>query len=54
MRLKGNLVVGDRGRKTNTGALADNRVFALPGVQLTARKAITNIGIMRDAGHAEA
>ena len=54
LRLKGNLVVGDHGRKTKTGALADGRVFALEGVQLTARKATTNIGIMRDPGHAEA
>lgn len=53
LRLKGNLVVGDRGRKTKTGALADGRVFALQGVQLTARKATTNIGIMRDPGHNE-
>lgn len=54
LRLRGNLVVGDRGRKTRTGALADDRVFALEGVQLTARKATTNIGIMRDPGHKEA
>lgn len=63
LRLKGNLVVGsanrsrfrhDRGRKTKTGALADDRVFAFEGVQLTARKATTNIGIMRDPGHQEA
>jgi hypothetical protein len=54
LRLKGNLVVGDGGRKTKTGALADGRVFALQGVQLTARKATTNIGIMRDPGHEEA
>ena len=54
LRLKGNLVVGDRGRKTKTGTLADGRVFALEGVQLTARKATTNIGILRDPGHAEA
>ena len=54
LRLKGNLVVDDRGRKTKTGALADDRVFALEGVQLTAKKATTNIGIMRDPGHAEA
>jgi hypothetical protein len=54
LRLKGNLVVGDRGRKTKTGALADGRVFALEGVQLTARRATTNIGVMRDPGHPEA
>ena len=51
LRLKGNLVVSACGQKTKTGALADGRVFALEGVQLTARKATTNIGIMRDPGH---
>lgn len=54
LRLKGNLVVNDRGKRTKTGALADGQVFALNGVQLTARKATTNIGIMRDPGHEEA
>ena len=62
LRLKGNLVVGsanrsrfchDRGRKTKTGPLADNRVFALQDVQLTASRAIPNNGIMRDPGHNE-
>jgi len=54
LRLKGNLVVNDRGKRTKTGALADGQVFALNGVQLTGRRATTNIGIMRDPGHAEA
>ena len=54
LRLKGSLVVRDHGRKTKTGALADGRIFALEGVQLTARKATTNIGIIHDPGHEEA
>ena len=54
LRLKGNLVVSDGGRRTKTGALADGRVFALENVQLTARKATTSIGVMRDPGHEEA
>lgn len=53
LRLKGNLVVDDHGRKTKTGALADDRVFALEGVHLTAKKATTNIGIIRDPSHDE-
>ena len=54
LRLKGNLVVGDGGERTKTGALADDHVFRLEGVQLTAKKATTNIGIIRDPGHDEA
>ena len=54
LRLKGNLVVGDRGKKTKTGALAEGQVFPLYCVQLTAKKATTNIGIIRDPGHDEA
>ena len=41
-------------RRTKTGALARNCTFALEGVQLTARKATTNIGIIHDPGHEEA
>lgn len=54
LRLKGNLVVSDGGRRTKTGALADGGVCALENVQLTARKATTSIGVMRDPGHEEA
>lgn len=53
LRLKGNLVVRDGTGRTTTGRLADERVLALEGVQLTAKRATTNIGIMRDPGHAE-
>ena len=48
MRLKGNLVVRD-----GAGQAADAGLFALENVQLTARKATTNIGIIRDPNHAE-
>ena len=54
LRLKGNLVVGAQGKRTKTGALADGLVFRLEGVQLTAKKATTNIGVIRDPGHDEA
>ena len=53
LRFKGNCGVGDRGRKTKTGALADNRIMALQNVQLTTSKATTNIGIMPGSGLAE-
>lgn len=53
LRLKGNLVVRDAGGRTTTGRLAEDRVFALEDVQLTARKATTNIGLIHDPGHAE-
>ena len=48
LRLKGNLVVNQGRKKTKTGALADAHVFRLVDVQLTAKKATTNIGIIRD------
>ena len=50
LRLKGN-----QGRKkAKTGALAEAQVFRLVDVQLTAKKATTTIGIIRDPGHDEA
>jgi Transposase DDE domain len=55
LRLKGNLIVGDRrGKKTKTGTLADGHVFTLQNVQLTAKRATTNIGVIRDPSHDEA
>ena len=54
LRLKGTLVVRDGGRATKTGALAHGRTFALEDVQLTAKKAIISIDVMRDPGHTEA
>ncbi len=53
LRLKGNLVVRDAQDRMTTGQLAKDRVFALENVQLTARKATTNIGIIHDPDHAE-
>lgn len=53
LRLKGNLGVRDAVGRRTTGQLAKARVFALEDVQLTARQATTNIGIIHDADHAE-
>ena len=53
LRLKGNLVVRDGADRMTTGQAADAGLFALENVQLTARKATTNIGIIRDPNHAE-
>jgi hypothetical protein len=53
IRLKGNLVVRDAGERTTTGQLAKDRVFALENVQLTAKQATTNIGVIHDPDHAE-
>ncbi len=51
LRLKGNLVVRDAKGRTTTGRLAPAGVFALEGVQLTARPATTNIGVIHDPDH---
>ncbi len=53
LRLKGNLIVVDETGKTTTAACARDRIFALEGVKLTAKKACTNIGIIHDPGHSE-
>lgn len=53
LRLKGNLVVRNANGRTTTGRLAPAGVFALEGVQLTARPATTNIGVIHDPDHAE-
>ena len=53
LRLKGNLVVRDAEGRTTTGQLAEDRVFALENVQLTAKRATTNIGVIHDPDHAE-
>lgn len=53
LRLKGNLAVRDaKGRKTVTGQLAQQRLFALENVELTAKRVATNIGVIHDPGHA--
>jgi hypothetical protein len=46
-------VVRDADGRTTTGQLAEDRVFALENVQLTAKRATTNIGVIHDPDHAE-
>ena len=53
LRLKGNLVVVDGDTRTTTKARAAERVFYLEDVELTGKRARTNIGIIHDPGHAE-
>ena len=53
LRLKGNLAVRDAEERTTTGQLAKDRILALENVQLTARRATTNIGGIQDPDHAE-
>ncbi len=48
LRLKGNLVVFERTGRTTTGACAHKRIFSLRDVELTAKRARTNIGIIHD------
>jgi hypothetical protein len=53
LRLKGNLVVFDGDTWTTTKARAAERVFYLEDIELTGKRARTNIGIIHDPGHAE-
>jgi hypothetical protein len=53
IRLKGNLAVRDAEERTTTGQLVKDRLFALETVQLTAKQATTNIGVIHDPDHAE-
>jgi hypothetical protein len=53
LRLKGNLVVFDGDTRRTTKACAADRVFSLENVELTGKRAQTNIGIIQDPGHAE-
>jgi hypothetical protein len=53
LRLKGNLVVRDAQGRIRVGELAEARLFALENVQVTARPAITNIGVIHDPEHVE-
>ena len=46
-------MVRDADGRTTTGQLAEDRVFALENVQLTAKRATTNIGVIHDPDHAE-
>lgn len=54
LRLKGTLTVRDHSGRTTTAARAKSKDFYLEDVELTARRAKTNIGIIHDPGHAQA
>ncbi len=51
LRLKGTLTVKDRSGRTTTAARAKGEIRYLEDVELTARRAKTHIGIIRDPGH---
>ena len=51
LRLKGTLTVRDRSGRTTTAARAKGEIRYLKDVELTARRARTHIGIIRDPGH---
>ena len=53
LRLKGNLLVRWGATKTTTGALALSGGHYFEAVTLTGKRVTTNIGIIRDPGHAE-
>jgi Transposase DDE domain len=53
LRLKGNLLARQGATKTTTGALALSGGHYFENVVLTGRRVTTNIGILRDPGHAE-
>ena len=54
LRLKANLTARVGSRKTTTGELASSGIHAFQDVALTGKCVSTNIGIIRDPGHAEA
>ncbi len=51
--MKSNLIVLDGLEKTTTGNCAKDETFYLETVELTAKRACTNIGIIQDPGHSE-
>jgi hypothetical protein len=53
LRLKGHLVARWGWHKTTTGALATSGGHYFENIVLTGQRIITNIGIIRDPGHAE-
>ncbi|NBC33063.1 MAG: transposase [Alphaproteobacteria bacterium] len=53
LRLKGNLVLRDAEERMTTGQLAKDQIFTLEDVELTTKKATTNIGVIHDPDHAE-
>jgi hypothetical protein len=53
LRLKGNLTTRIGSRKATTGELAASGLHYFENVALTGKRVTTNIGIIRDPGHAE-
>lgn len=53
LRLKGNLKVIDGKIDTTTGELAQSGQTNFENLRLTAKRVTTNIGVIRDPGHAE-
>ena len=53
LRLKGNLIARIASRKTSTGELANSGGNYFEAMALTGKRVSTNIGIIRDPGHAE-
>ncbi len=53
LRLKGNLIARIGSRKTSTGDLASSGRTYFEAVSLTGKRVSTNIGVIRDPGHAE-
>lgn len=53
LRLKGNLTTRIGARKATTGELAASRGHYFQDVALTGKRVTTNIGVLRDPGHAE-
>jgi Transposase DDE domain len=53
IRLKDNLLVHADGATLTTGDCAASKQFYWPDIRLTGRRVPTNIGIIRDPGHAE-
>jgi hypothetical protein len=53
LRLKGNLIARHAGRKATTGELAQSDTHYFENVTLTGKRVKTNIGVIRDPGHAE-
>jgi hypothetical protein len=53
LRLKGNLIARWGAIRTTTSALALSSGYYFEAVTLTGKRVTTNIGIIRDPGHAE-
>jgi hypothetical protein len=53
LRLKGNLTALSAGQWTTTGEMARSGRHYFEGIELTAKRVATNIGVIKDPGHAE-